>query len=272
MGVPWRWGAEALHPDGLLPDAATQCQLHPAGPPVLQVSADGLTTLPAGRAAPASRSGRRRNGWSWWYRHKVKHPSDSIYALAQEYAAREKPAHTGRFCGRRRHPTGRTPAEPRDLPHRRSYRPSKSCVPKPTKSSCYPKGVTPLQSLHTPSAALKRRNMSGSSAWWLKEARRKGTGPAYLRIGRMIRYARDDLDAWLQAHRVQTRESRACTIRDTDINWELAPSPWPSSSTPADDQPTGDGSPTHSPSWRAARPTRSGESRSSNRSAMRIGQ
>ena len=80
----------------------------------------------------------------------------------------------------------------------------------------------------------------------------------------------EDLDTWLRAHRVETRESRACTIRDTDINWELAPSPWPSSSTPADDQPTGDGSPTHSPSWRAARPTRSGESRSSNRSAMRI--
>jgi hypothetical protein len=26
----------------------------------------------------------------WWYRHKVKHPPDSIYALAQEYAEREQ--------------------------------------------------------------------------------------------------------------------------------------------------------------------------------------
>lgn len=27
-------------------------------------------------------------------------------------------------------------------------------------------------------------------------------GPAYLRLGRTIRYRRDDLDAWLAAHRV----------------------------------------------------------------------
>jgi predicted DNA-binding transcriptional regulator AlpA len=46
------------------------------------------------------------------------------------------------------------------------------------------------------------------SIWWLKQARRKGTGPAYIRIGKVIRYRREDLDAWLKTHRVETRESR----------------------------------------------------------------
>jgi predicted DNA-binding transcriptional regulator AlpA len=38
--------------------------------------------------------------------------------------------------------------------------------------------------------------------------RSQGRGPAYIRIGRSVRYRVEDLDAWLTAHRVETRESR----------------------------------------------------------------
>jgi predicted DNA-binding transcriptional regulator AlpA len=38
---------------------------------------------------------------------------------------------------------------------------------------------------------------------WLRLKRMKGGGPAYIRIGRAIRYDIRDLDAWLSAHRVE---------------------------------------------------------------------
>lgn len=38
---------------------------------------------------------------------------------------------------------------------------------------------------------------------WLRLQRMKGTGPAYIRIGRTIRYDVHDLDAWLNEHRVE---------------------------------------------------------------------
>ena len=37
---------------------------------------------------------------------------------------------------------------------------------------------------------------------WLKLSRMRGKGPAYLKIGRSVRYDIKDLDQWLQAHRV----------------------------------------------------------------------
>ncbi len=45
----------------------------------------------------------------------------------------------------------------------------------------------------------------GMSRPWLRLQRMKGTGPAYIRIGRTIRYDIRDLDAWLAAHRVECR-------------------------------------------------------------------
>jgi hypothetical protein len=53
----------------------------------------------------------------------------------------------------------------------------------------------------------------GLSIGYLKAARiGRGTpGPAYLRIGRTIRYYPADLDTWLDAHRVAPRERRART-------------------------------------------------------------
>jgi predicted DNA-binding transcriptional regulator AlpA len=38
--------------------------------------------------------------------------------------------------------------------------------------------------------------------------RREGRGPAYIRVGRSIRYLQRDLDAWLSTHRVETADSR----------------------------------------------------------------
>jgi predicted DNA-binding transcriptional regulator AlpA len=39
---------------------------------------------------------------------------------------------------------------------------------------------------------------------WLRLQRMKGTGPAFIRVGRAIRYDIRDLDAWLSKHRVET--------------------------------------------------------------------
>lgn len=49
----------------------------------------------------------------------------------------------------------------------------------------------------------------GLSQAWLRVARREGRGPAYLRIGRAIRYRTEDLDAYMSAHRVEPRERRS---------------------------------------------------------------
>jgi predicted DNA-binding transcriptional regulator AlpA len=42
----------------------------------------------------------------------------------------------------------------------------------------------------------------GMSRPWLRLQRMHGTGPAYIRIGRAIRYDVRDLDVWLSSHRV----------------------------------------------------------------------
>src|SRR5687767_100651 len=41
----------------------------------------------------------------------------------------------------------------------------------------------------------------------LRKWRREGRGPAYVRVGRSIRYRIADLDLWLSRHRIVTRES-----------------------------------------------------------------
>ncbi len=45
----------------------------------------------------------------------------------------------------------------------------------------------------------------GMSRPWLRLQRMRGTGPAYIRIGRTIRYDIRDLDAWLAQHRVECK-------------------------------------------------------------------
>jgi predicted DNA-binding transcriptional regulator AlpA len=42
----------------------------------------------------------------------------------------------------------------------------------------------------------------GMSRAWLRQGRMRGRGPAYLRIGRAIRYLVADLNTWLDGHRI----------------------------------------------------------------------
>lgn len=39
--------------------------------------------------------------------------------------------------------------------------------------------------------------------------RHEGTGPAYVKVGRRVRYRMSDVEAWLDAHTVTTSESAA---------------------------------------------------------------
>ena len=55
------------------------------------------------------------------------------------------------------------------------------------------------QTLNEKDAAL----YLGMSRIWLSQSRMRGTGPEYIRIGRTIRYAVNDLDAYLESHRVR---------------------------------------------------------------------
>ncbi|MFN7916898.1 MAG: helix-turn-helix domain-containing protein [Vicinamibacterales bacterium] len=48
-------------------------------------------------------------------------------------------------------------------------------------------------------------NYVGFSTAYLRLCRSKGRGPAFIRVGRSIRYRVADLDAWLDAHRVEFR-------------------------------------------------------------------
>ena len=52
--------------------------------------------------------------------------------------------------------------------------------------------------------AAKYFNMSPG---WFRAGRMRGRGPAYVRAGRTVRYLIRDLDAWLDRHRVETREA-----------------------------------------------------------------
>jgi hypothetical protein len=48
----------------------------------------------------------------------------------------------------------------------------------------------------------------GMSRAYLRQARHQGRGPAYLQLGRPVRYRVADLDRFLNARRVETRDSR----------------------------------------------------------------
>ena len=49
--------------------------------------------------------------------------------------------------------------------------------------------------MNTPAAAQRL----GMSVSFLNQARMKGTGPRYLKIGGRVRYRPEDIDAWLGA-------------------------------------------------------------------------
>ena len=56
------------------------------------------------------------------------------------------------------------------------------------------------------SEVMKERQVSleySLSVPWLRRARREGRGPEFLKIGRMIRYRRDDVEVFLRRHTVE---------------------------------------------------------------------
>ena len=59
----------------------------------------------------------------------------------------------------------------------------------------------------TPPSNLRERDAArylGLSTSYLRKARRFGRGPTYIHLGRAIRYAVSDLQAWLAQHRVSS--------------------------------------------------------------------
>jgi hypothetical protein len=86
MGVPWRWCAEALI--GAYFPTMRWNELHPDDQRVVKVEAESAGLA---RGRMPRHHGRDVAQWvRWWYRHKIKQPPDSVYALAKEYATREK--------------------------------------------------------------------------------------------------------------------------------------------------------------------------------------
>lgn len=64
--------------------------------------------------------------------------------------------------------------------------------------------LTPSQLIAEPdAAAYMGYTVSALRAW-----RRFNRGPAYVRVGRSVRYLPSDIEAWLAKNRVETRESR----------------------------------------------------------------
>jgi predicted DNA-binding transcriptional regulator AlpA len=61
---------------------------------------------------------------------------------------------------------------------------------------------------NTPDHAVDEREAAtvlGFSTSWLRQQRMRGTGPAYVRVGRSVRYLTRDLDRFQNSHRIETR-------------------------------------------------------------------
>jgi hypothetical protein len=85
MNVPWHWCAQALVVS-LFPIMRYNAR-HPHDQKVLQVSAP-VVGVPHGRIPRHDGQDVVRDV-TWWYRHVVKQPPDSISTLADEYAKQE---------------------------------------------------------------------------------------------------------------------------------------------------------------------------------------
>ena len=77
--------------------------------------------------------------------------------------------------------------------------------------------MTPRRTNPTPREQLDEQAAAvyiGMSVFYLRKDRSRGRvrgvtpGPAYLQLGRKIRYLREDLDSWLAARRVDREASR----------------------------------------------------------------
>jgi predicted DNA-binding transcriptional regulator AlpA len=54
----------------------------------------------------------------------------------------------------------------------------------------------------------------GFSIPYLRRARRERRGPRFLKIGKLVRYRRADIEAYLSLHAVETRELRTSPRRE----------------------------------------------------------
>ena len=48
-------------------------------------------------------------------------------------------------------------------------------------------------------------NLYGFTLAWLRRTRREGRGPRFLKLGKMVRYRRSDVEAYLKAHTVEPK-------------------------------------------------------------------
>ena len=51
-------------------------------------------------------------------------------------------------------------------------------------------------------------NEYGLTIAWQRRVRREGRGPAFLKLGKMVRYRRSDIEAYLSAHTVEVSNAR----------------------------------------------------------------
>jgi predicted DNA-binding transcriptional regulator AlpA len=51
-------------------------------------------------------------------------------------------------------------------------------------------------------------NEYGLTIAWQQRVRREGRGPAFLKLGKMVRYRRADIEAYLAAHTVEVGHAR----------------------------------------------------------------
>jgi predicted DNA-binding transcriptional regulator AlpA len=77
--------------------------------------------------------------------------------------------------------------------------------------SAQPSQVLPKPGLHAPAAVLLKPCETAErlkvSLSWLAKARMRGDGPAYIKIGRNVRYSEAVVLQWMKAHqRLSTSE------------------------------------------------------------------
>jgi hypothetical protein len=72
--------------------------------------------------------------------------------------------------------------------------------------------TTPVPVSSTRNPAIPERDAAAYiavSPAYLRKARRRGVGPAFIRLGRTIRYRTSDLDRWLNAHCIEPQARKA---------------------------------------------------------------
>jgi len=66
-----------------------------------------------------------------------------------------------------------------------------------------------MKDFDTPLSESEAARMIGMSVSGLRKFRRNGSGPRFIRLGRIIRYLASDIQAWLVAHTVESSSNGA---------------------------------------------------------------